>query len=98
MLLWNRSEMLKNGTAGVFVGVDGENLIVDFTISCERFSRSGAVVGTITQFPITLMYGITSDKSQGLTLPAAVIHCSKEFVPGLMYVALTRVELQVMSR
>ena len=39
------------------------------------------------------MYAITCHKSQGLTLPAAVVfHCSKEFVPGLTYVAYTRVK------
>ena len=102
MLLWNKSSKLKNGTAGVFVGEEGETLVVDFKASGERKhlpretwekrSRTGAVIGTRTQFPITLMYGITCHKSQGLTLPAAIIHCSKEFVPGLTYVALTRVK------
>ena len=38
------------------------------------------------------MYAITCHKSQGLTLPAVVVHCSKEFVPGLTYVACTRVK------
>ena len=38
------------------------------------------------------MYAITCHKSQGPTLPAVVLHSSKEFVPGLMYVSLTRVK------
>lgn len=38
------------------------------------------------------MYAITCHKSQGLTLLAVVLHPSKEFVPGLTYVACTRVE------
>lgn len=47
------------------------------------------------------MYAITCHKAQGLTLPAAVVHCSKEFVPGLVYVSLSRVKksshLQVLN-
>ena len=38
---------------------------------------------------------------QSLTLPAAVVHCSKEFTPGLVYVALSQVKtsqhLQVLN-
>ncbi len=49
------------------------------------------VVGSRTQFPVALMFAITCHKSQGLTLPAVVLHCSKEFVAGLTYVAMTRV-------
>lgn len=48
-------------------------------------------MGSRTQFPVALMFAITCHKSQGLTLPAAVLHCSKEFVAGLSYVAMTRV-------
>ena len=48
-------------------------------------------MGTRTQFPVVLFYASTCHKSQGLTLPSAVIHCSKEFVSGLMYVAVSRV-------
>lgn len=44
---------------------------------------------------------MTVHKAQGQTLPAAVVHCSKEFVPGLIYVALSRVKtcahLQVLN-
>ena len=30
-------------------------------------------------------------KTQGLTLPCAVVHCSKEFVPGLIDVVVSQV-------
>lgn len=40
---------------------------------------------------MVLMYAITCHKAHGLTLPAAIVHCSKEFVSGLVHVALTRV-------
>ncbi|KAK3920009.1 ATP-dependent DNA helicase [Frankliniella fusca] len=46
---------------------------------------------TRTQFPITLAYGITIHKSQGLTLEKVFINIGdKEFSIGLTYVALSR--------
>ena len=61
----------------------------------------GQKVGSISQYPIIPAYAITCHKSQGLTLPAAVIHCSREYVSGLMYVAISRVKtpdvLQVLN-
>lgn len=101
MLLWNKSDTLVNGTQGEFVGVRGDDVIVDFNgegqVLVKRetwtnISRMGDVVGNRSQFPLALMWAITCHKSQGLTLPSAVVHCTKEFVPGLMYVALSRVK------
>ena len=34
-------------------------------------------------------YACTCHKTQGLTLPRAVVRCSKEFVPGLIFVAIS---------
>ena len=39
-----------------------------------------------------MAYAITCHKSQGLTVDAAVVHCSREYVPGLIYVAVLRVK------
>ena len=48
---------------------------------------------TRKQFPLSLAYTVTIHKSQGLTLPLAVIDIgSKEFSSGLTYVALSRVK------
>lgn len=101
MLIWNKNETLKNWTTGTFIGLEGEKMVVDFEESGGRVSvqretwetrsGTGTVVATRTQFPIIQFYGITCHKSQGLTLSKAVVHCSKEFVPGLMYVVLTRI-------
>lgn len=50
------------------------------------------------QVPITLAYCTTVYKSQGLTLPSAIIHFSvkennKIFkIPGLLYMALNRIK------
>ena len=40
---------------------------------------------------MVLFYASTCHKAQGLTLPGVIVHCSKEFVWGLNYVADSRV-------
>ena len=111
MLVWNLNDKLKNGSKGAFLEctTDGK-LKVWFadigSVQIERQSwykrnRQGNIVGSVYQFPLVLSYAVTCHKSQGLTLPAAVVHCSNEFVPGLIYVALSRVKdpsnLQVLN-
>lgn len=100
MIVWNVSEKVKNGTAGKFIGIKDDKLEVEVEkvgrvfLQRETWSkrnRSGQIVGSRTQFPVILFYACTCHKTQGLTLPLAVVHCSKEFVPGLIYVAVSRV-------
>ena len=110
MLVWNRSDALKNGSMGRFKSVDGNKLLVYFekvgTVGIERVTwiqrnRQGEKIGSVSQFPIILGNAVTCHKSQGLELPAVVLHSSKEFVPGLVYVAMSRVRsadtLQVLA-
>ncbi|KAK3729732.1 hypothetical protein QZH41_002046 [Actinostola sp. cb2023] len=102
MLLWNKTQSLRNGSTGRVMSLNEDgNVIVDFPASGPveirretwfRVSPSGDIIGSRTQFPLTLCYAITCHKSQGLTLPDAIVHCTKEFVPGLIYVAVTRVK------
>ena len=96
MIVWNLSEDVKNGSTGM----RGEKLEVEIKnhgkVGLKRQTwskrdRTGRVVGSCTQYPVFLFYACTCHKTQGLTLPRAVVHCSKEFVPGLIYVAISRV-------
>ena len=101
MLLWNKSESLKNGSIGTFKRVlDKDKLLVYFekvgNVAIERLTwiqknRQGETIGVVHQFPLTPAYAVTCHKSQGLELPAVVVHSSKEFVPGLLYVAMSHV-------
>ena len=101
MLVWNKSDDLRNGSIGVFKDVQNDALIVSFEgvgdveITRETWikrNHAGVAIGSVCQFPAILTYAVTCHKSQGLTLSAAVIHCSKEYVPGLIYVAVSRVK------
>lgn len=54
----------------------------------ERFYES---IGYASQYPLRLGYAISVHKSQGQTFDGAIIDLSKAFMPGLGYVALSRV-------
>ena len=101
MMVWNKSKDIRNVGGGArlleFVETaylypsDVGTVEIDCQTSIKR-DCNGMKVGSVTQFPIVPAYAITCHKSQGLTLPAVVLHCSREYVPGLIYVAISRVK------
>ncbi|XP_022779512.1 ATP-dependent DNA helicase PIF1-like [Stylophora pistillata] len=101
MLVWNKSDYLRNGTLGTFTGVSGNGkLLLNFGEGLVELGRetwikqdrNGQMVGSVSQFLVVLAYAVTCHKSQGLTLSSAVVFCSREYVPGLIYVAISRVK------
>jgi ATP-dependent DNA helicase PIF1 len=91
-----------NGSIGVVVEFerDTEYPVVEFrngnTITMQPDTwelRDGdRKRASITQIPLRLAWAITVHKSQGMTLDSARIDLRKAFVPGMGYVALSRVK------
>ena len=99
MLIWNKSDILKNRSMGIFKCVkDSDTLYVQFkdvgtsSIKREKWIQrncEGEKIRSVIQFPIVLACAVTCHKSQGLELPAVLLHSSKEFVSELVYVAVS---------
>ena len=79
-----------------FVSAFSETVIVDkVTWSVYAKDDPTKVIGTRSQILLMLSWAMTVHKAQGQTLDAVEVYCGKHFAPGHLYVALSRVKIQV---
>lgn len=63
---------------------------ISYTYNKETKRMEEVLLGSFTQFPVKLAWAVTVHKSQGLTFNKVVVDVGDAFLPGQVYVALSR--------
>ena len=101
MFIYNVNNSIKNGVQGtvssflnglLVVTTAAETIVVNqVTWPVYEKKEPIKVIGTRTQLLPKLAWAMTVHKSQGKRLDAVEVYCGKEFAPGHLHVAMSRV-------
>lgn len=104
MFIYNVNNNIKNGVPGTVSSfLNGLSIVttaaeIEIGIVVNRVTwpvynkkKLTKVIGTRMQLPLTLAWAMTVHKLQGKTLDTVEAYCDKEFTPGYLYVAMSRV-------
>lgn len=91
---------LINGSCGTVIEINNDDILIRFDNGINEhiqryefeFYKNDKLIATRKQFPLSLAYAITTNKSQGMTLDRLFVDFSRFFENGQTYVALSRVK------